>query len=54
MKSLSARRIVPACILSVAAAAVLAVPGAASASVGTQCSGTDIGGQGSSLQKVAQ
>jgi ABC-type phosphate transport system substrate-binding protein len=38
----------------VAAAAVLAVPGAASASVGTQCSGTDIGGQGSSLQKVAQ
>ncbi|HEY4451187.1 MAG TPA: substrate-binding domain-containing protein [Solirubrobacteraceae bacterium] len=29
-------------------------PGAASASLGAQCSGSDLGGQGSSLQKLAQ
>jgi ABC-type phosphate transport system substrate-binding protein len=54
MKSLPARRIMSACILSAATAAVLAVPGTASASIGTQCSGENITGQGSSLQKVAQ
>jgi ABC-type phosphate transport system substrate-binding protein len=54
MRSLSARRIISACILSAAAAAVAVTPGAASASVGTQCSGANITGQGSSLQKLAQ
>jgi len=54
MKPLSARRIMSACILSAATAAVLVTPGAASASVGIQCSGANITGQGSSLQKVAQ
>jgi ABC-type phosphate transport system substrate-binding protein len=54
MRSLSARRITSACILSAATAAVLVAPGAASASIGTQCSGANITAQGSSLQKVAQ
>jgi ABC-type phosphate transport system substrate-binding protein len=43
-----------ACVLAAAATAALVAPGAASASLGTQCSGADIGAQGSSLQKVAQ
>jgi ABC-type phosphate transport system substrate-binding protein len=54
MRLVSARRLVPACILSVASVAVLAVPGAASASLGTQCSGSGITGQGASTQKLAQ
>ncbi len=54
MTFLSARRIVPACVLSAAAVAALAVPGAASASLGVQCSGSNITGQGSSLQALAQ
>jgi ABC-type phosphate transport system substrate-binding protein len=55
MKSLSARRLVPACVLSVAAVAALVAPGAASAStLGEQCSGSSIIGKGSSLQKLAQ
>jgi ABC-type phosphate transport system substrate-binding protein len=54
MTSFSARRLVPACILSAATVAALVAPGAASASLGTQCSGSNIGGQGSSLQKLAQ
>jgi ABC-type phosphate transport system substrate-binding protein len=54
MRSLSARRILPACILSAATVAALAAPGAASASLGTQCSGVSITAQGSSLQKIAQ
>jgi hypothetical protein len=53
MKRLHARRIASACILSAASVAALAVPGAASAA-STQCSGVNIGGQGSSLQKVVQ
>jgi ABC-type phosphate transport system substrate-binding protein len=48
------RRLWPACILSAAAVAALAAPGAASAALGQQCSGTNITAQGSSLQKDAQ
>jgi ABC-type phosphate transport system substrate-binding protein len=56
MTSLSARRLIPACILSAATVAALVAPGVASATgkLGTQCSGSNITGQGSSLQKLAQ
>ena len=56
MTSLSARRLIPACILSAATVAALAAPGVASAAgkLGKQCSGSNITGQGSSLQKLAQ
>lgn len=55
MDSLSTRRLVPACVLSAAAVAALVAPGAASAGkVGEQCSGSNITGKGSSLQKLAQ
>jgi ABC-type phosphate transport system substrate-binding protein len=54
MKSLSARRIVSACVVSAASVAALALPGAASAEIGQQCSGVTVTGQGSSLQAVAQ
>ena len=54
MRMLSARRLMPTCIIAAAGVAALVAPGAASASVGTQCSGVTIGGQGSSLQKLAQ
>jgi ABC-type phosphate transport system substrate-binding protein len=54
MKSLSTRRIASACVVSAAAVAALALPGAASATIGQQCSGVSISGQGSSLQAVAQ
>jgi ABC-type phosphate transport system substrate-binding protein len=55
MKSLSARRLVPACVLSAAAVAALVAPGAANAgTLGEQCSGSSIIGKGSSLQKLAQ
>jgi ABC-type phosphate transport system substrate-binding protein len=54
MTFLSARRLVPACVLSAAAVVALAAPGAASASLGVQCSGSNITGKGSSLQKLAQ
>jgi ABC-type phosphate transport system substrate-binding protein len=55
MTSLSARRLIPACVLSAAAVAALVAPGAASAaSIGAQCSGSNLTGKGSSLQKLAQ
>ncbi len=54
MKSLSARRIVPACAMAAAAVVALAAPGAASASLGEQCSGENLLGNGSSFQKIAQ
>jgi ABC-type phosphate transport system substrate-binding protein len=54
MTFLSARRTVAACALSAAAAAAFVAPGASNASLGSQCSGANIGGQGSSLQKLAQ
>src|ERR1700744_3076940 len=54
MRLPSARRLAPTCIVSVAAVAALAAPGAANASLGAQCSGSNIPAQGSSLQKDAQ
>jgi ABC-type phosphate transport system substrate-binding protein len=58
MKVLSARRLrlIPVCIISVAAALATAVPGTASAlgKVGQQCSGVAITGQGAAVEKVAQ
>jgi ABC-type phosphate transport system substrate-binding protein len=54
MRHFSARRLVPTGIIAAAGVAALMAPGAASASLGTQCSGSSIGGQGSSLQKLAQ
>ncbi len=54
MRLPSARRLVPAGIVSAAAVAALAAPGAANAELGTQCSGANITAQGSSLQKDAQ
>ncbi|HEY4897035.1 MAG TPA: substrate-binding domain-containing protein [Solirubrobacteraceae bacterium] len=54
MSHFSARRLVPSCIIAAAGVAALVAPGAANATIGTQCSGSNIGGQGSSLQKLAQ
>lgn len=55
MMSRSARRILSACALSAAVAAVLAVPGAASAEFTlAQCEGSAIHGKGSSAQKLLQ
>jgi len=54
MKFVSARRTMSACILSAAGVAAMALPSGASAAP-ERCSGApSIGGQGSSLQKVAQ
>jgi ABC-type phosphate transport system substrate-binding protein len=53
MKLVSVRRVFSACLVSAAAVVAMAVPGVASAA--ERCSGApSIGGQGSSLQKVAQ
>jgi ABC-type phosphate transport system substrate-binding protein len=56
MTFLSARRLVAACAVSAAAVAALAAPGAASATtdLGTQCSGSNIEGLGSTFQGPAQ
>jgi ABC-type phosphate transport system substrate-binding protein len=55
MTSFSARGFITGCILSAAAVMALAAPGAASASsLGEQCSGGPLTGEGSSLQKLAQ
>jgi ABC-type phosphate transport system substrate-binding protein len=55
MTFLFARRLIPACILSAAMVAALVAPGAASAgTLGTQCSGSNIVGQGASVLKIAQ
>jgi ABC-type phosphate transport system substrate-binding protein len=54
MKVLSVRGLVPTCLVSAAAVAALASPGSALASVGVQCSGSNVAGQGSSLQALAQ
>jgi phosphate transport system substrate-binding protein len=54
MRYLSVRRLVPACVISATTVAALVAPGAANAAIGTQCSGVNIEGQGSSLQKLAQ
>ncbi len=55
MKSLTVRRIVPACVVSAAAMAALVVPGTAGAALLTPCTGTSPQeAQGSSLQGDAQ
>jgi ABC-type phosphate transport system substrate-binding protein len=55
MRFVSARRVMSACIVSAAGVAAMALPGVASAAGPVRCSGASaIGGQGSSLQKVAQ
>lgn len=54
MKLLSVRRLAPMCILSAASVAALVAPGAASASLGAQCSGSNVTGEGASTQKLAQ
>jgi ABC-type phosphate transport system substrate-binding protein len=55
MRSFSARGFIAGCILSTAAAMALVAPGVASAgTIGPQCSGENITGKGSSLQKLAQ
>jgi len=56
MMSRFARRrgLLPACILSAAASAAMVAPGVASASLGEQCSGPSITGQGASVEKIAQ
>ncbi len=52
MKSLSARRIIPACVVVGALASAAVIPSAASAA--EQCSGSNIRGKGSSAQKLIQ
>ncbi len=54
MKCPSARRLMSAGVVAAAGAFALAMPGAASATLGEQCSGSDIEAQGSSLQHLAQ
>ncbi len=56
MKVLSVRRLrsISVCIISVATTAAIASPGAASASIGAQCSGVNITGQGAAVEIVAQ
>ncbi len=55
MTSVVVRRLASACALSAAAAVALVAPGVANASLlGQQCSGANIVGRGSSLQKLAQ
>jgi ABC-type phosphate transport system substrate-binding protein len=51
MNSRTARRLIPACILSTGVVVALAAPGAASAA---QCEGSNIHGKGSSAQKNVQ
>src|ERR1700730_15549142 len=56
MTSLSARRILPTCLVVAAALVALAAPGTASAAsdLGQQCSGASIEGLGSTFQNPAQ
>lgn len=54
MKVLSARRLLAFCVVPAAAAVALTAPGAASASLGTQCSGANITGQGANVLVNAQ
>jgi ABC-type phosphate transport system substrate-binding protein len=54
MRSVSVRWLLAACVLSAAVAAILVAPGAASASLGTQCSGANVTGQGANVAKIAQ
>jgi ABC-type phosphate transport system substrate-binding protein len=53
MTSVFARRLVASCIIPAGAIIALAAPGGASASLGTQCSGANITGQGANVLKNA-
>jgi ABC-type phosphate transport system substrate-binding protein len=54
MRSVSVRRLLAVCALAGASIAVVFAPGTASASLGTQCSGANITGQGANVAKIAQ
>jgi phosphate transport system substrate-binding protein len=55
MGSIRARALIASCVVTAAGIVAFAAPGAALAKeTSTQCSGEGVGGQGSSLQKVAQ
>src|SRR3984885_15039987 len=49
MTSISARRLLATCIIPAAAIVAIAAPSAASASLGTQCSGVNVTGQGANV-----
>jgi ABC-type phosphate transport system substrate-binding protein len=53
MRSVPVRRLLAACVLSAAVVVALVMPGAASASLGAQCSGANITGQGANVAKLA-
>ncbi len=53
MTFISARRLLRACIIHAAALAVLAAPSGASATLGQQCSGVNVTGQGANVLKNA-
>jgi ABC-type phosphate transport system substrate-binding protein len=53
MTSVSARRLFATCIISAAAIAAIIAPSAADATLGTQCSGANIAGQGANVLKNA-
>src|SRR6201994_721691 len=54
MSSFSPRRLLATCILAAVPITALALPGAAEAALGTQCSGANITGQGANVAKIAQ
>jgi ABC-type phosphate transport system substrate-binding protein len=54
MSLFSARRVIPACIISAASVVALAAPGVASASIAKKCAAQTLSGEGSSAQKIAQ
>jgi ABC-type phosphate transport system substrate-binding protein len=54
MTSLFARRLLSSCSLSAVLLLILALPGGASASIGAQCSGVNVTGQGANVAKIAQ
>ncbi len=54
MSSFSARRLLTTCIFAALGILALALPGAAGAALGTQCSGVNITGQGANVAKIAQ
>jgi ABC-type phosphate transport system substrate-binding protein len=47
------RRLVPTCVISAAALAAMVAPGTAGATVGAQCSGENVVGQGAAVEKIA-
>jgi ABC-type phosphate transport system substrate-binding protein len=53
MTSISVRGLLPACAITAIAVGALALPGAANAALGTQCSGSNVTGQGASALSLA-